>query len=384
MELTKFLSFLVTVLPVIYSAPAQVADALHPKLLAAMQRDLGLSAEQATDRIAQDLQASSVIEQLRSSMGEHFAGGWVDGDTLFVGVTDESKAEAVKAAGATPVVVANALSKLDQAKQSLDNIFTAPEQAQGWHAVSPKTEIASYFVSVVSNKLVINALESGRGGADKLANQAGLAASEYEVRIVEHMPKMQATIRAGDSYSITKAGGTFLCSVGFSVTGGFVSAGHCGSKGDLVYSSDGAALGSFFGSDNPGPHDWSYIKTVSGTGLTANINTYGGAPASVSGSQEAALGSSICRSGRTSGVTCGTIEEKNVTVNYGDAGFVSGLTQTSACSDHGDSGGGYYTGTQAQGVLSGGSGVCNSQSGNSYFQPLNPILQHYGINLITA
>lgn len=35
MELTKFLSFLATVLPIAYGAPAQAADALHPELLAA-------------------------------------------------------------------------------------------------------------------------------------------------------------------------------------------------------------------------------------------------------------------------------------------------------------------------------------------------------------
>lgn len=350
-----------------------------------MHRDLGLSAEQATARIAHDLQASSAIEQLRSSMGEHFAGGWVDNGKTFVGVTDQAKAAAVKAAGATPVFVANSLSKLDQAKESLDRIFTASQQqALAARAVSPNADIASYFVDIKSNKLVVSALESDRGRADELAQQAGLAASEYEVRIVNDMPKMQASVSAGDGYVIHKPEGNFICSVGFSVTDGFVSAGHCGKKDYTVSTLKGDDLGTFFGSDNPGAQDWSYIKTVSGTKLTPNINTYGGAPASVSGSDEAAVGASVCRSGNTSKVTCGTIQQKNVTVNYGADGKVSGLTQTTACSDRGDSGGGYYTGKQAQGVLSGGSGKCNNGSGNSYFQRLNPILEHYGVKLITA
>lgn len=384
MELTKFLSFLATVLPIAYGAPTQAADALHPELLAAMHRDLGLSAEQATARIAHDQQASTAIEQLRSSMGEHFAGGWVDGGKFFVGVTDATKADAVKAAGATPVLMANALSKLDAAKQSLDTIFTAPQQSKAARAVSPNASIASYFVDVATNKLVIQALDSGRGRADELAKQAGLAASEYEVRTVQHMPKVQATVDAGDGYIITKAAGRFLCSVGFSVTDGFVSAGHCGSEGDTVATQGGESLGTFAGSNFPGSSDWSYVKTVDGTTLSADINTYGGPAASVSGSDEAAVGASICRSGATSQVTCGTIEAKDVTVNYGSDGSVSGLTHTTACSDHGDSGGAYYSGSQGQGVLSGGNGACDSGSGSSYFQPLNPILSNYGVSLVTA
>lgn len=388
MELTKFLSFLATVLPVAYGAPAQAANALHPELLFAMQRDLGLTAEQATARIAQDFKASKAIEQLRSSVGEHFAGGWVEGDKFFVGVTDHAQAEAVKAAGATPIVVVNSLSRLDQAKEALDKVFiAAPQQANTARAIPPNASVASYFIDVASNKLVITALESGRARAEELAKQAGLAVSEYEVRAVQAMPELHATtISAGDGYIIKKAEGTFLCSVGFSVTGGFVSAGHCGSEGDSVFANtDGRpALGTFAGSHFPGDSDMSYIKTVDGTDLTANINTYGGSPASVSGSEESAVGAAICRSGATTGMTCGTVQAKNVTVHYKDGSTISGLTHTSCCSDHGDSGGAYYSGSQGQGVLSGGTGNCDSGSGSSYFQPLNPILSAYGVQLVTA
>ncbi|CEJ94883.1 hypothetical protein VHEMI10390 [[Torrubiella] hemipterigena] len=78
MELTSFLSFLAAVLPVAYGAPIQAANSVHPKIVEAMKRDLGTTAEQAVARVAHDLHASIVIEQVRVSLGDSFAGGWID------------------------------------------------------------------------------------------------------------------------------------------------------------------------------------------------------------------------------------------------------------------------------------------------------------------
>jgi streptogrisin C len=41
------------------------------------------------------------------------------------------------------------------------------------------------------------------------------------------------------------------------------------------------------------------------------------------------------------------------------------------------------SGTQAQGVTSGGSGDC-SAGGTTFFQPVNEILSVYGVSLITG
>jgi streptogrisin C len=112
------------------------------------------------------------------------------------------------------------------------------------------------------------------------------------------------------------------------------------------------------------------------------VNNYSGGNVGVAGSQEAAVGSSVCRSGRTTGWRCGTIEAKNVTVNYSGA-LVYGLTQTSACAEPGDSGGAYVTGNQGQGVTSGASGNCGT-GGRTFFQPLNEILGAYGLSLTTT
>ncbi|KAI1415547.1 trypsin-like cysteine/serine peptidase domain-containing protein [Hypoxylon sp. FL1857] len=379
MELFRFLAFLAAVLPVAYGAPTQATSSLHPKLLAAMKRDLGLDAEQATARVARDIAATEVIEQLRSSAGNSFAGAWIaeDGTTINVAVTDQALAAEVTAAGATPVVVANSLSKLEEAKQALDNIDI--EQPKTLATDSANSGIAAYYVDVATNKLVLEALAGSTAHAEALAAQVGLVASEFEVRTVETMPTTFATVLGGDAYIIDRAA---RCSVGFSVTTGFVSAGHCGTPGSSATTSSGASLGTFSGSVFPGSADMSYIRTVSGTSLTGYIDGYGQGNLPVSGSTASSTGSSICRSGSTSGVHCGTVRALGATVNYAE-GRVTGLTQTNVCAEPGDSGGSFYTGAQAQGVTSGGSGDCSS-GGITYFQPVNEILSTYGLTLVRA
>ncbi len=100
------------------------------------------------------------------------------------------------------------------------------------------------------------------------------------------------------------------------------------------------------------------------------------------GSAEAPVGASICRSGSTSHWHCGTVLAKNETVNYSQ-GAVHQMTKTSVCAEGGDSGGSFISGDQAQGVTSGGWGDC-SGGGETWYQPINEILNHYGLTLRTA
>ncbi|ATY60723.1 peptidase alpha-lytic pro domain protein [Cordyceps militaris CM01] len=372
MELTKFLAFLAVVLPAAYGVPTPSGE-LHPKILEAMKRDLGLDAEQATARVARDLQAAEVIEQVRTSAGESFAGAWIDGEAgLQIGITDEALAGQVTAAGATPVVMANSLSKLEEAKANLDKFFTDETKKRSASAEG----IASFFVDEASNKLVLEVLADSRAHAEELAAQVGLTAAEFEIRTVDEMPTIMATVQGGDAYYINNQ---FRCSVGFSVTTGFVTAGHCGTVGSSATSSGGQPLGTFAGSNFPGA-DMAFVRTVSGTVLRGAINGYGQGNLPVSGSTEAAVGASVCRSGSTTQVHCGTIRAKGATVNYAE-GSVTGVTQTNVCAQQGDSGGSFYSGAQAQGVTSGGNGDC-TRGGTTYFQPVNRILQTYGLTLV--
>jgi hypothetical protein len=90
----------------------------------------------------------------------------------------------------------------------------------------------------------------------------------------------------------------------------------------------------------------------------------------------------VCRSGSTTHWHCGTVLGQNETVNYAQ-GAVYQMTRTNVCAEPGDSGGSFITGDQAQGVTSGGWGNCGS-GGETWFQPVNEILQTFGVSLVTA
>lgn len=79
------------------------------------------------------------------------------------------------------------------------------------------------------------------------------------------------------------------------------------------------------------------------------------------------MGSSVCRSGSTTGWHCGTVQQLNTSVTYQE-GTVAGVTRTSVSAEPGDSG---------------GSGDCTS-GGTTFFYPINPILQNYGLPLTTV
>jgi hypothetical protein len=374
MEITAFLAALAVFLPIVYGAPTAVADSLHPDILAAMKRDLGLNAEQAHVRVARDIKASEVIDQLRSSAGASFAGAWlVDGD-LKVAVTDAALTSVVTDAGAEAIVFDTPLSKLQDAQKALDNMDLDAALTKRDGAA---TGIASYYVDVAANKLVLEALSGSTAEAEALAKKVGLVAGEYEIKTVDALPTTFATVRGGDAYFINRSA---RCSVGFSVTTGFVSAGHCGTTGSTTtyLTASGTAIGTFAGSSFPG-NDYSFIRGTSGNTYAGRINNYAGSTLPVSGSTASANGASVCRSGSTTGVYCGTIRALGATVTYSQ-GRVTGLTQTNVCAEPGDSGGSWYTGAQAQGVTSGGSGDCTS-GGVTYFQPVNEILSAYSLTL---
>ncbi|OAA72321.1 secreted serine protease [Cordyceps fumosorosea ARSEF 2679] len=394
MELTKLLTLLATVLPAVYGAPQKMANDMHPDILAAMKRDLGLSShKEAADMVARNLQSTDVIENVRRSTGDAFAGGWIHGDEVRVGVTDEAAAAHVTAAGATPIMMRNSLSKLEKIKDGMDKMLigegnaTAPadpnEIKARQSATEGKANIASYFVDVASNKIVIEVIKDDEAAAKKMAEEAGLAEGEYEVRKVESLAS--PFYQGGDKYGID---GRFQCSVGFAVQGGFVSAGHCGQTGSVATTAQGQRIGTFAASVYPGHADMAFIRT---DGLTVEPTVSGyqyGQNYPITGSRELEVGAAVCRSGFRSSVTCGTIRQKGISTQYSDPNggppsFISGLTATDACSDHGDSGGSVWNAGQAQGVLSGGGG--NPYQGCvTYYYPVNPILQTYGLTLTTT
>ncbi|RRO20717.1 trypsin-like serine protease [Saccharopolyspora rhizosphaerae] len=343
---------------------AEPAAPAEPGMIAAMQRDLGLTAEQAEARLAQEAVAARADSAVRESLGGSFGGSYFDADLgkLVVGTTDPAKADEVRAAGAEPRQVGTSEQQLDQIVEVLNGRSEqAPASVTGWYA------------DVRQNTVVVTTQPGTAAEATGFVQDARVA--QESVRVVESpaQPRTYADVVGGYAY-YTAAGAR--CSMGFAVQGGFVTAGHCGGQGEQTTQ----PTGTFAGSSFPG-NDYAYVSTGSDDTGYPLVYDYSGGYVAVSGSSEAPLGASICRSGSTTGWHCGAVLAKNQTVQY-QQGTVSGLTRTNVCAEPGDSGGSFISGNQAQGMTSGGWGDCRT-GGETYFQPVREALSAYGLSLLT-
>lgn len=355
--------------PTASAAPAPAAPPASAGMLTALQNDLGLTASQARSRLASEKTAMRVDRAAQRTAGSTYAGSWYDAESgkLTVATTSARRTDALREAGAAVRVVRHSAKELDAAKERIDAL-DAPKGVSSWH-VAPR-----------SNNIVVNVVAAQKDDNDvrRFVERARKAGPVQ----VETVGKAPSTFAAGTVGGDPYYTGNVRCSIGFSVHGGFVTAGHCGRAGAAVRGWDGSNIGSFQGSSFPGD-DYAYVSVGNGWWTVPVVLGWGTVPDRlVRGSSEAPVGASVCRSGSTTHWHCGTVLAKNETVNYSQ-GAVHQMTKTSVCAEPGDSGGSFISGDQAQGVTSGGWGNC-SGGGETWHQPVNEILGRYGLTLHTA
>ncbi|MGW0928068.1 S1 family peptidase [Streptomyces sp. NPDC002644] len=347
-------------------APASAA------LLRALRADLGLTASEAEARLAAEERATTTEPKARKAAGAAYGGSWFDASSgrLTVALTEDAgdrTRRAVEATGAAVRAVEHSARELDAVKRRVDRL-DAPAGVTSWH------------VDPAANTVVVNVAGGSRSddAVQRFLDRAR-AAGPVTVDVVPGAPRtLAAGTVGGDPYYT----GNVRCSIGFSVVGGFVTAGHCGGVGQAVNGWDRTYIGTFQGSSFPG-NDYAWVNVGSGWWTVPVVLGWGTVSDQlVRGSAEAPVGASICRSGSTTRWHCGTVLAKNETVNYSQ-GAVYQMTKTSVCAEGGDSGGAFISGDQAQGVTSGGWGNC-STGGQTWHQPVNEILSRYGLTLLTA
>ncbi|MFE6615557.1 S1 family peptidase [Amycolatopsis sp. NPDC057786] len=185
--------------------------------------------------------------------------------------------------------------------------------------------------------------------------------------------------------SVLQSSAATRCTAGFAAVSGqngyLIASSSCGKPGDTIRSA-GRVVGVVVGAQVPptgaivirvtNTTDWRLVGSIPPTDSRVTIT----------GSVEAPVGSSVCRYGATTGWQCGIIQAKNQSITFPE-GTLTGLTRTSVCAEPGDNGGPFVSGTQAQGVLVGGSGNCSS-GGTTYFYPVNRVLSAYGLTILTG
>ncbi|SET85085.1 S1 family peptidase [Stigmatella erecta] len=348
---------------------AATAEPLPPEPAQGVTAGQGLTEASTLRRLALEARAQALEPALRDALGEDFAGAWLDaqGTQLLVGVTSEAGEALVRRAGAEPRRVARSQAQLERVMEALNT-----------HAREAPPSIHAWYVDVPTNSVVVLAQDAHLPRAQAfLARSQGAADGALRIVPSSEAPRPVYDVRGGDPFFA----GSARCTVGFSVQGGFVTAGHCAPAGATVTGYNGVVMGVVQASVFPS-RDYAWVKTNASWTPQPWVRNGSGGNTVVAGSTAAAVGASVCRHGNTTGWMCGTIQARNVTVNYAE-GAVTGLTRTNVCSEPGDSGGPWLSGSQAQGMTSGGSGNCTS-GGTTYFQPVNAVLAAYGLTLKTG
>jgi streptogrisin C len=108
-------------------------------MVAAMQRDLGLSEAQAQTRLRQESRAMAIDETARTAAGAAYGGSWFDParGTLVVGLSNMSTAAAVRSTGAAVVSVPHTLAELEATKAEVDAV-KAPADVAAWRVEPPR------------------------------------------------------------------------------------------------------------------------------------------------------------------------------------------------------------------------------------------------------
>ncbi|MFF8033450.1 MULTISPECIES: S1 family peptidase [unclassified Streptomyces] len=310
--------------------------------------------------------AGKLASTLAQDLGADAAGTYYDAKSkaLVVNVLDEAAAETVESAGARARVVAHSLAELKSARTTLQRDATIPG--------------TSWVTDPTANKVVVT--------ADRTVSEAQWAKLAKVVDALGARAELQRTkgefkpfIAGGDA--ITGNGGR--CSLGFNVTKGgephFLTAGHCTEGVSTWSDSSGNVIGENTASSFP-DDDYGLVRYTADVDRPSEVNLYDGSAQAISGAAEATVGMQVTRSGSTTQVHSGTVTGLDATVNYGNGDIVNGLIQTDVCAEPGDSGGSLFSGDQAVGLTSGGSGDCSS-GGETFFQPVTEALSATGTQI---
>ncbi|WBQ06100.1 S1 family peptidase [Kribbella sp. CA-293567] len=329
------------------------------------------------------LQVQDQAQMLEGQLGSRAIGSYLDATgALVVSVSDAATADLVRQAGAIPQLVRYTARQLLAVQAELDALATG----------SSAGRVKSWYVDPISGTVVVTAPRGSHdvltqrflrkalanGGKVTLRRSAGTATTTDE----------QFGLLGG--YQVDKNTG-FTCSLGFNAQtsdGGriFLTAGHC-TAGKPSFSRNGYIIGNTRSSSFPG-NDFGTVSVIEGWDQQGRVERWGADDVQIRGAADAMVGAELCKSGKSTGWSCGRIVARNVTVNYGSNKVVRGLFQHTACVESGDSGGANLTGDYAQGITSGAaliSGQCldkHGQTNESYSQPIGEALSASGASLV--
>lgn len=356
-------------------ATAASATALPPELVTAIQRDLGLTAEQYLTQADTGQQLVEFANTLRAKYPDAFAGAWLDpSGSPLVGLADGAGRDDARQA---------AEQRGYRVKDMPNSERTLGEQlnrALDWAAALPAplaTLIGAAGIDVPNNHLTMQVSDAAAGLSlqlpDFLTSSDGGIVPFADLGSVDSSPidaPGGLAAQGGDAFAVGNPPGPNRCSLGFNGTDAAgdavnITAGHCVANAanagtpdaDIVYDlSKDTILGDRFGtiahSVTDDVTDFAVIRIDDDADRFRNnlIRVPGASPLAIDGTADPVVGAPVCKSGRRSGYRCGTITSTDLVIDLGYR--VSHTFASNICSIGGDSGGPLVTGTRALGITS--------------------------------
>lgn len=357
--------------------PDPAIPGLPAELVAAVSRDLHLTADQYMQRADLAQRLAVFAQTARTQFPESFAGAWLDETgravvALAPSAQLETASALVEGAGFDVKSVATNEAGLRDQKSAFD----------AWLATQP-VEIAdavrAVAIDVVNNSIAVR-VDNVVGGLQlpnflapaRIVTMPNPLAAEplgTTTDVAGELPRN--ALAGGDSYASSSDNGGLRCSLGFNATNGAgeivnVTAGHCDPNraaagtpdASVVYElgafdAVGARLGTFAKTslDN---HDYAIIRVGDDQRDRFDNNIVripGQTPLAIDGIATPVVGAPVCKSGARTGFSCGVVDAVDQSVEVGDRKLNDAFSVT-ICALPGDSGGTIVTGSKALGVSS--------------------------------
>ncbi|WP_062991414.1 S1 family peptidase [Nocardia anaemiae] len=391
------------------AAPRPASAPLPPGLIAAVESDLGISAHEYLARAESARRLAEFAPQARAAYPDIFAGIRMNDDRPIVSFTEGERAadarSAAEKAGFTVETVANSEHTLDARRIAFER----------WLSEQPSTVVESivgYGIDVVTNSFAVRLADDVQLPTDVGPIQS-VTAVLPEARPEDSAVGIQAIagieadgdIIGGQPFGMKVDGKAHRCSFGFNATDARgetlnITAGHCDpnnlvepstktTEPQRVYEFKNGQLGTEIGEfavSQFAPKDYAIVRInekfaprfrnnlVSTQKMDApaqapDVNT----PASSTGQSRAAgadvlridgttepvVGAAVCKTGFTSGYSCGTVlvaGQRGLlrgVPGHGDQPVkIENMFYAALCGQRGDSGGPIVAGTKALGLSS--------------------------------
>jgi hypothetical protein len=392
----------VAVAPTTVDPACAVRPAAADPAVRALAAERKVSLPEANRRMAAQMSAAEVGRRLRAELPDSFGGIWIAGDGSDAVVTGATTATSTK-----PITSAAARCGISSVRVvAVRNSAQLLTDAAAWIQQRVPLIGASVGVDYAANTVRFNV-----SGPLTTQQDSALSKMPARLRSAVTVGRLGAAPRplacAGEFCSAPLRGGVeiqgpapsgyvTLCSSAFVVrgisTGNYylLTAGHCGNDGGAWYTKfpDGSRhlIGALQGRRFDSGGDFALIRVNNPVGwqmprgwvfLRASATTGRDESYTVQRTADSVQGMRICKSGRSSQTTCGTVTSTNVAVNYGSA-VVRGLVQANFCAQGGDSGGAVFAAHSAYGIMSGAAGSCTT-----FYQPMNTAIAALKVTLVS-